>query len=70
LPVAAKVRLEIFDLAGRKVRIVAEGQYAAGDHAVEWDKKDGAGTQVKSGVYIYRLTAGTFQAQRKMTLLP
>ena len=41
----------------------------AGSHDVQWDGRDGAGVTVGSGVYFYRLTAGSFTESRKMVML-
>jgi hypothetical protein len=70
IPAASKVRLEVFDVSGRLVKVLAEGKYPAGVHAVAWDKRDAAGRAASAGVYFYRLEAGTFRDQRKMVLLP
>ncbi len=69
LPVGAKVRLEVFDAQGRLVRILADERFAAGFHAVEWDRRDGNGHPLRAGVYLYRVRAGSFHSQRKMVLL-
>jgi Tol biopolymer transport system component len=70
LPQASEVRLEVFDLQGRRVATVAEGRWVAGYHAVEWGQQASNGRRVEAGVYLYRLTAGTFRAQKKMVLVP
>ncbi len=70
LPVACPVKLEVFDLMGRRVRALADGLRQPGDHAVEWDRRDGHGVAVRAGVYVYRLTAGAFREQKRMILLP
>jgi hypothetical protein len=70
LPVASPVRLQVFDLLGRKVATLTEGRYPAGFHAVAWDLRDASGAPVRPGVYIYRLVAGDFHARRKMSILP
>jgi hypothetical protein len=70
LPTATEVRLEVFDLAGRRVRTLARGGRAAGSHVVEWDRRDEAGRLVPGGVYLYRLQAGAFRAQQRMVLMP
>ncbi len=69
LPVAATVRLEVFDLLGRRVKSLAEGEYPAGSHAVEWDRRDTDGVPVRPGVYLYRITAGGLRDQKKMVIL-
>jgi hypothetical protein len=63
------VRLEIFDLTGRRVRVLADGIRAAGEHSVIWDGRDGAGSPVSSGSYFYRLTSDDEVISRKMTML-
>jgi hypothetical protein len=57
LPSESPVRLEIFDLAGRTVRTVANGTFGAGPHAIEWDGRTTAGAPVPSGIYFARLKA-------------
>ena len=70
LPVPAKVRLEIFDLAGRRVRVLVNREYPAGYHSVGWDKRDESAGSLRPGVYVYRLSAGEYDDQKKMILLP
>jgi hypothetical protein len=64
LPEAATVRLVVYDLLGREVARLVEGVQQAEHHAVAFD---GAG--LASGVYLYRLEAGTFVQTRRMTLV-
>ena len=58
LPRAADVRLEILDIAGRRVRVLLQGRKAAGWHYVKWNGVSDAGAHVASGVYFVRLVAG------------
>jgi hypothetical protein len=69
-PVRGPVRLEVFDLSGRRVRVLALGDYAAGSHAIEWNASDALGRRVAPGVYVYQLIASSFKAIRKMIVLP
>jgi hypothetical protein len=64
LPKEADVKLEIFDLLGRKVATLTEGMQQAGTHKAIWD-----GSGHSSGIYFYRLKAGDFTDIKKMTLL-
>ncbi len=48
------VRLEIFDIRGRSVRVVHDGHLTAGNRELEWDGRDGAGRPAASGVYFAR----------------
>ena len=62
--------MEVFDVQGRRVKVVANHYFPAGYQAVQWDRRDEGGGTARPSVYLYRLTAGTFRAQRKMVLLP
>jgi hypothetical protein len=64
LPKEAAVRLDIFDIQGRKVETLTEGTKPAGYHRVIWDAKN-----MPSGLYLMRLKAGEFVETRKMTLV-
>jgi hypothetical protein len=64
LPAPAHVRLEIFDLNGRKIATVVEGPQSAGLKTVRYD-----GRGVRNGVYFYKLTAGDFVETKKMILM-
>ncbi len=57
------VRLTVFDLTGRLLEVLVSQEQSPGIHRVTWD-----GTPHLSGVYFYRLEAGTFTETRKMTL--
>jgi subtilisin-like proprotein convertase family protein len=65
----AAVDLEVFDIAGRHVRTLADGFHAPGFHSVDWNGRNEAGQRVGAGIYFYRLQAGDFLATRKVTLL-
>ncbi|MEX0780034.1 MAG: YCF48-related protein [Balneolales bacterium] len=64
VPVNSDVRLEIYDLLGRRVATLVDGQVGAGHHTATFD-----GTQFSSGMYIYRLTAGDYVEAKKMHLI-
>ena len=70
LPVASPVTLEVFDLLGRKLATLAQGEHPAGAHTVEYDLREAGGEPLRAGVYVYRLRAGTFVERRKLTVLP
>ena len=70
LPTRALARLEVFDIEGRLVKVVASHYFTAGEQAVQWDRRDEAGVVVRPGVYLYRLAAGPFRSQKKMVLMP
>lgn len=67
---AESVSLRVFDLSGRLVRVLVSGEnLAEGRHEIIWNGRDDAGRQVVSGIYFYRLEAGTFIETRRMTLV-
>jgi hypothetical protein len=66
---AGKVELKIYDVAGRRVRTLVQESRDAGSHDVIWRGLDESGRQVASGVYLYRLHAGSYVETRRMTLL-
>jgi len=64
IPEAAKVTLTVYDIQGRQVAKLVNGFRQAGSHEVTFDA-----SQLASGVYLYRLSAPSFTAIGKMTLL-
>ncbi len=66
LPTGQKVSLNIYDVAGKLVRTLVDGAVEAGTHQVLWDGRDAKGTQVASGVYLYRLQGETESMTKKM----
>ncbi len=66
---AGPVKLRVFDVQGRLVRTLVNEVRAAGPYRVDWDGRDNGGRPAAAGIYMYRLDAGNFVQQRKMTLL-
>jgi hypothetical protein len=64
VPVAGRISLEVFDMLGCSVALLAEGPVAAGQYRVSFD-----GTDRASGVYVVRLIAGAAAVSRTMVLL-
>ena len=64
LPTSERVLLRVFDLRGRQVDLLADGVFAAGRHEVVW-----APQGIASGVYYYKLQAGSYEETRRMTLM-
>ena len=70
LPKPARVTLTVFDVNGRLVRtLVRDAAKPAGMFEAEWNGTDAAGLPVASGVYFYRLKAGSETLTRKAVLL-
>jgi enediyne biosynthesis protein E4 len=64
-----RVRLEIYNLRGSRLALLADGFYPSGIHRVEWNGTDQAGRVLSSGVYFYRLRTSGRVITRKMILL-
>jgi len=56
LPEASRVKLEIFDRAGRKVRTLVDGYLDRGFYSFTWEGRDERGIKVAEGVYFIKLT--------------
>jgi len=70
LPKEASVTFEIYNMLGVRIRTLLASQTKnAGFHTMTWDGKDEAGNNMSSGIYLYRISAGSFVASKKMTLL-
>jgi hypothetical protein len=68
VPEAGKVALQVYDLRGRLVRVLADDWYPAGNHQVDWNAHDAAGAPVAGGIYFLHLKAGSFHDTRRMYL--
>jgi len=64
LPITADVRLEVYNLLGEKVATLVDAQQQAGYRSVAWDA-----SEVSSGLYFYKLSAGDFTETRRMMLV-
>jgi len=62
------VTLVVYDMAGREIKRVAEGQKPTGSYTAVWNGSDERGFQVPSGVYLVRLQAGSDVQTKKMIL--
>jgi FlgD Ig-like domain/PGAP1-like protein len=68
LPEADRVELAIYDVAGRRVRVLTQKQMALGTHTTTWDGKDTGGRTVPSGVYFSRLVVGGRMLSQKVVV--
>jgi hypothetical protein len=68
LPVAAQVKLVIYNTLGQEVKTLLDSRQSAGEHSVVWDGTNNERHLVPSGLYIYRIKAGDFTSTRKMIL--
>ncbi len=69
LPRAGRASLKVYDLRGRLVRVLLDGDQPAGPGRVVWDGADGDGAAVASGIYFHELIAAGETRLGKMTLV-
>ena len=64
LPTQNNVKLTVYDITGKEVKELINGEFSAGDHTVDFNAAN-----LASGAYIYRIQAGNFVESKKMVLL-
>ena len=69
LPQAGRALVEVLDVEGRIVKVLAQGEFARGVHTLGWDGRDEAGRKVASGIYVYRLATAAGTVSRKAVVL-
>ena len=63
-----KVRIDIYNLKGQIVRSFERGHDAPGHYRVIWDGCDASGRALSSGIYLYKMSAGSYRAAKKLVL--
>ena len=69
LPEAGHVRLEVFNILGQEVATLVDEYCEAGTQSVVWNGHSNSGSEVASGIYLYRLTTDKYVKTMKMNLL-
>ncbi len=69
LPELCATRVEVFDLLGRRIRLVYDGELPAGRHQLAWDGRDASGHRAPSGLYLLRLAAADQSITRRVVML-
>ncbi|MCB1185100.1 hypothetical protein KDM41_16870, partial [bacterium] len=69
MPRAGRLVLEVYDVRGRRVRTLVDGEVAAGPGAIMWDGADTEGRPLASGVYFRVARTGSERQVGKMTLV-
>jgi hypothetical protein len=63
------VKLEVYDLLGRRIRVLVDKEQNDGFYSVAWDGRNDLGETVASGVYIYVIRAGDFFDSKRMVIV-
>lgn len=69
IPRSGKIRIRIYNTLGQEVRTLVDNVLEAGHHEIQWHGDNDAGRSVGSGIYIYRMEAEGFTAQKAMVFL-
>jgi hypothetical protein len=67
--VEGNVRIDIFNVKGQRITTLTNQHYGIGLHKLVWEGRDDFGTQVGSGVYLYRMTSENHSETRRMILM-
>ena len=68
LGTSAQVEVNVFDAAGRRVRVLARRSFDAGRYTMVWDGRDERGSRVRAGVYFMRATDGSATRTHRLVL--
>jgi len=66
---SGQVKLAIYDMLGREVRMLVNESLSQGSYDTSWDGRDNMGAIVPSGVYIYQIEAGDYKDSKKLSLI-
>jgi len=66
LPEDSRVTAEVYDVQGRKIKVINNGLLSQGRHSITWDGADKRGNSVPSGIYIFRIEMNTIVKTAKV----
>jgi hypothetical protein len=69
IPVYSRIRMEVFDLLGQKVKTLIDEEKSPGIYKAKWDGKNDLNNSVDSGIYFVKLSSDNFSNTKKMILL-
>jgi hypothetical protein len=69
LPANQRVTISVYDVRGKRVATLVDGVVGYGNHTVEWNGTDARGNRAGSGVYFYRMTAGSKVITKKLVVV-
>ncbi len=70
LPAPADIRLDLVDIAGRRVAQLTNGPRSAGEHRVRWNGTEDDGDRAAAGLYFVRLDTGSRRVTTRIVLIP
>jgi len=69
IPIHSKIRVEIFNILGQKVRTLLNDQKLPGYYSINWNGENDFGEAVNSGIYLLKLSSEKYTSAKKMVLL-
>jgi len=69
VPEKAAGRITIYNILGQRVKTFELGEMAPGRYRIQWDGRNNYGTNIASGVYIYRFETKNYMSAKKLLLL-
>lgn len=69
IPVASDVRIDIYNIAGEKVRTLVSREHQPGRYKIQWNATNEFGSPVATGMYIYKIHAKDFVSVKKLLLM-
>lgn len=69
LPRSSQVKIEVYNIAGQRVKTLVNGNMTAGFHKVTWNGSNNNGQKVANGVYMYRMNSGDYTATKKLLIV-
>ncbi|UCF62973.1 MAG: T9SS type A sorting domain-containing protein [bacterium] len=68
-PKTTQVKIAVYDILGRQVKVLYNAVAPAGSHTISWDATKEAGTPLGSGIYFYQLQSENVTLSKKMILV-
>ncbi len=69
MAITSSLKVEIYDVTGRRMATLWDGPQQAGEHELEWNGCNDRGDRLASGVYLLSFVAGDVKEERKLVLL-
>jgi len=69
LPAASSVNIKVYNIIGQEIKTLFSGHQSAGYYSVKWNGTNNQGMKVASGIYIYKMEAGSFIDIKKIVFL-
>jgi hypothetical protein len=69
LPTPRRVTLRVYSVSGRLIRTLVDASMPAGIHRAQWDGRDSAGREARSGIYFFKFVAGDVERTARVMML-